>query len=795
MTRSRDRLDVLVPLLREEWGLSGALSPLGGENDNHLVTSSPDGGRFVLKIAPAEAARREVALETAAVRALRSGDLGLDLPDAIPTRSGKPFALLPSPRGPDRLARLMTFVQGTPWVEAGTPSPTRMRRAGWTIASVTQALAGLRPPEARRSHRWDLTRAGDLRRLTPRVADAERRGLLQEAFRLWAGAAAFLGELPRGLIHGDLNDENVLLRGDEVVGLLDFGDALDNPLVCELAIALAYLVLGSDDPLSEGALLIEGYHEVRPLSALECELLFPLMCGRLAASAAIATERRESDPERSSWYVTEGPAWSALERYAAIDPLSAADRLTSRIEVAPYADRGAPVHRLLERRRARFSDALSLSFQTPVKFIRGRGPYLHDERGRPHLDLYNNVAHVGHAHPRVVAAGQAAMARLNTNTRYLYDELYEYADRLCSTLPPGLDHCFFVNSGSEANELALRLARAHTGRRDVIVLENAYHGHTRTLVEISPYKFDGPGGEGRPTWVQVAPMPDGYRGPFRGPGPEAGHAYGEAVGDLIRKMERPPGLFIAESLPSVGGQIIPPDGYFETAFRQVRAAGGVCALDEVQTGFGRVGTHFWGFERQGVTPDIVVLGKPIGNGHPLGAVVTTEAIARSLGDAGMEFFSTFGGNPVSCAVGSAVLDVIQDEGLQEHALAVGARLLDGLSTLMDRHPLVGDVRGTGLFIGVELVLDRETRAPATAAARELVEALKERRVLTGTDGPFESVVKIKGPLVLSEDDADLAVTLFDDALRALEVRGSGLGSPARRSSRRLHESGGSPHHR
>jgi 4-aminobutyrate aminotransferase-like enzyme len=235
-------------------------------------------------------------------------------------------------------------------------------------------------------------------------------------------------------------------------------------------------------------------------------------------------------------------------------------------------------------------------------------------------------------------------------------------------------------------------------------------------------------------------------------------------------MERPPALFIAESLPSVGGQIIPPEAYFETAFRHVRDAGGVCVLDEVQVGFARVGTHFWGFERQGVVPDIVVLGKPIGNGHPLGAVVTTGAIARSFGETGMEFFSTFGGNPVSCAVGSAVLDVIEEEGLQAHALRIGEVLLDGLGRLVDRHPLVGDVRGAGLFLGVELVLDRESRRPATEAARELVEALKARRVLTGTDGPFDNVVKIKGPLVLTEPDAELAILLFDEALREIEAR-------------------------
>lgn len=752
----------LSRLLREFWGLEGTFEALGGENQNHLVTTL-DGSRYVLKVASARATREEVELERAAVRAIEGSGVGVALPQMVPTRTGEVVA----PAGPEPwplLARLLTFVPGDSWGAFGAASPDRLAGAGWLIGRLAGVLGDLDVPAAHRTHRWDLTRAGLLRGEVACIRDPSRRKLATEAFRLWAGAAPWLAEVPHGFIHGDLNDENVRVEGDRVVGLLDFGDALRNPLVCELAIALAYLLLEEPDPWDAGARLVEGYHGVRPLSVRECELLFPLMCGRLAVSVAIAAGRRGEQAPREAWFTTEAAAWRALEGFAGIDPAEAADRLTARIDVTPHPDRGQARDELLARRTSRFSAALSLSFATPLKAVRGRGAYLYDERGRAHLDLYNNVCHVGHCHPRVVAAGQAQMGRLNTNTRYLYDLLAEYADRLCATLPEGLDHCFLVNSGSEANELALRLARAHTGHRDVIVLENAYHGHTSTLIDISPYKFDGPGGQGRKEWVHVAPMPDGYRGPYRGQGRDAGVAYGEAVGRLLEGMDRRPAAFIAESLPSVGGQIVPPEGYLETAFRHVRSAGGLCILDEVQVGFGRVGTHFWGFEQQGVVPDVVVMGKPMGNGHPLAAVVTTAAVAHSFAETGMEYFSTFGGNPVSCAIGLAVLDVVQEEGLQEHALAVGTRLRDGLRSLMDRHPVIGDVRGTGLFIGVELVRDRDTREPAPREAARLVDALRDRRILTGTDGPHENVIKIKGPLVLQEADADLAVELVDEVL-------------------------------
>ncbi|MFN0087332.1 MAG: aminotransferase class III-fold pyridoxal phosphate-dependent enzyme, partial [Blastocatellia bacterium] len=406
----------------------------------------------------------------------------------------------------------------------------------------------------------------------------------------------------------------------------------------------------------------------------------------------------------------------------------------------------------LASRRKHIGHNLSVSYLEPLKIVRGWRQYLYDETGRAYLDVYNNVPLVGHSHPRVVRAVQRQMALLNTNTRYLHDNLTRYAERLTARMPGGLSVCFFLNSASEANELALRLARAHTGKHDIIVLDSAYHGHTTSLIDISPYKFNGPGGAGRKPWVHIAPIADDYRGPYKRDDPEAGRKYAEHVAGIIREIPGGFAAYIAETLPSVGGQIVFPPGYLAEVYRHARQAGGVCIADEVQVGFGRLGTHFWGFETQNVVPDIVVLGKPIGNGHPLAAVVTTPEIAASFHN-GMEFFSTFGGNPVSCAAGLAVLEVMEEEGLQQNALAVGNHLLHEFRELARDRPLIGDVRGSGLFLGLELVRDRQTLEPAEAEASYLVNRLREFGILAGTDGPHHNVIKLRPPLVFTESDA------------------------------------------
>ena len=424
---------------------------------------------------------------------------------------------------------------------------------------------------------------------------------------------------------------------------------------------------------------------------------------------------------------------------------------------------------LLARRRRLFGPSLSLSYRTPLHIVRGEGAYLFDSDGRAYLDCVNNVAHVGHAHPRVVEAGIVQMRLLNTNTRYLHDNVLSYAERLTALLPDHLDTAFFTNSGSEANELALRLARAATGRADVACVDVAYHGNTQRLVEVSPYKFNGPGGAGKRDDVQVVPLPDPYRGAHRGHGPEVGEAYlDEARGVLEERLAagHAAGALIAEAIPSVAGQVVPPPGWLAGLFDAGRAVGAVPIADEVQVGFGRVGVDVWAFGAQGARPDIVTMGKPIGNGHPLGAVVTTRAIAEAFAN-GMEYFNTFGGNPVSAAIGIAVLDVIEDEGLQEHARSTGARLLGGLRELQADHESIGDVRGMGLFLGFELVVDREQRSPDAAIATELVNRAAERGVLLSTDGPDHNVIKIKPPLVFSDADADHLVETVDAVLTEL----------------------------
>jgi len=446
--------------------------------------------------------------------------------------------------------------------------------------------------------------------------------------------------------------------------------------------------------------------------------------------------------------------------------------LLLRIPNLPKVQGARSPEAIVAARKRLLGPNLFVSYRRPVTIVQGWMQYQYDHLGREYLDATDNVAHVGHGHPAVVRAAAEQMRVLNTNTRYLHESLVEYAERLTRTLPEPLRVCYLVNSGSEANELALRLARAHTHGTDLIVLDGAYHGNTTALVDISPYKFDGPGGAGAPAHVHKVPLPDVYRGQYR-EAKNAGPVYAQHVRsavERIKRMNRRLAAFFCESLPSCAGQIVPPPGYLAEAYRFIRKAGGVCIADEIQTGFGRVGSHFWGFELQGVVPDIVTMGKPIGNGHPIGAVVTTPELAASFASGGMEYFSTFGGNPVSCAVGLAVLDVVEREGLQAHARTVGLEFTHKLNELMARHPMIGDVRGEGLFLGVELVRDRETREPAGPETAYVSERLKDLGVLVGTDGLFRNVLKIKPPMVFTADDAERFTRALDRVLSEPRLR-------------------------
>lgn len=433
-----------------------------------------------------------------------------------------------------------------------------------------------------------------------------------------------------------------------------------------------------------------------------------------------------------------------------------------------YSQQGMTKAQIITRRKELLLPNLSISYTDPIKFVRGDGVWLIDNFGRAYLDCFNNVCHLGHSHPDVVEALTRQAALLNTNTRYLHDNIVEYAERLTGTLPKGLCVASFGCSGSEANSLMLRMARNYTGSDQAIVLDWAYHGTTQELIDLSPYKYKRKAGKGRAAHVYEAVVPDSYYAPEHWPVEAHGKRFAESVAeqlDAMRKAGKRPGFFIAESIPSVAGQVFLPEHYLEEVYAMVRAEGGLCLADEVQVGFGRVGSHWWAFETQGVVPDAVSMGKPIGNGHPMSAVVTTREVADAFNN-GMEYFNTFAGNPVSCAVGLAVLDAIERDQLKENALSVGHYLLEGLRKLQQQFDVIGDVRGLGLFLGIVLVTDRKSKAPATALARKVADGARERGVLIGTEGPHDNVLKMRPSMIFSRANADFLLEVLKDSFTA-----------------------------
>jgi len=764
---SSDEAEILA---RDNWGVESRAQALAGEVDQNFVLVTARGDRLVLKVTPPGDHQEMVECQVEALTHLADTPVAEFVPRVVMTREGQMVLPLET-NGATCWARLVTYFDGTPLVHRGDRQARFLESIGRTLGRLDLALKDFDHPGAHREMIWDIEQTGTLGRHVVHITEASKRALVERHLDHFAARVApRLADLDRGVIHNDANDHNLLVKDDAggepaLAGLIDFGDILHTVTVAEPSISCAYLMLDRDDPLSDAAHVIAGFHAVRPLTTTEQLLIFDLVIARLCASVLTAAHRRHLDPDNHYHQVSAQPVWRLLERLSALDRERCIHKLTD--ACAPATAPSRSPREILSLRRHHVGRNLSVAYSEPVKIVRGRGQYLYNDSGRRFLDLVNNVCHVGHSHPRVVEAAARQMAELNTNTRYLHDNLAEYALRLSAALPEPLEVCYFVCSGTEANDLALRLARAHAASKEIIVLDHAYHGHSPSLVEISPYKCEGPGGDGLADHAHKVRSPDPYRGPHRGP--SAGLRYADEVRSVVTGIEgtgKKLGAFIAESLISCGGQVIPADGFLTAATNIVRAAGGVTIADEVQVGFGRVGTHFWAFETQGVVPDIVTLGKPIGNGHPMAAVVTTAEIAASF-DNGMEYFNTFGGNPVSCAVGLAVLEVIEREALQQHALEVGERFLDGLLGLQQRHSLIGDVRGLGLFLGIELVRNRETLEPADSEAALVVNEMKWRGFLLSTDGPHHNVIKIKPPMVIQAHDVDATLAALDEVLNSI----------------------------
>jgi 4-aminobutyrate aminotransferase-like enzyme/aminoglycoside phosphotransferase (APT) family kinase protein len=761
-------------LLTQHYQLAGRLKSLPGYLDQNLLLTCTDGQQYIVKIANSGEPQLELEMQNGAMVHLT--DKGLPVPHPIKNTTADLITEIKSPNGQIFYLRLLTFLVGDFYADV---SPEATNAALWSdlgrfVATVDQSLDDFQHAGAYRYLIWDLAQGYGVCQTKKHLLDNDRgrdhNELINYFLNLYkTQTMPLVAQLPQGIIHNDANDMNLLIdhkqHPSKVTGLIDFGDMVHSHVVNDLAITAAYALMNQPDPLETLKTVVAGYYQVRPLSDIELEVLFSLVALRLCVSVCNSAEAIAAAPDNEYLSVSAQPAWDLLRQLRLLNPYAVLCQL--RLACGLNVDSGKEKDEIIAYRKKHLGKTLSLSYQSPLKIVRGQGAYLYDEEGNGYLDMVNNVCHVGHCHPKVVAAGQAQLAKLNTNTRYLHDNLVNYADQLLATMPDELSVCMLVNSGSEANELAFRLARCFTRSKELLVVDGAYHGNTNACIEASPYKFDGPGGEGAAPYVHKVTLPDPYRGEFSGYSRETAAAYAESVTQVLVTLAaagKVPGAFICESLQGVAGQIIMPDGYLENVYAQIRAAGGVCIADEVQVGFGRVGTHMWAFETQNIVPDIVTLGKPIGNGHPMAAVITSQKIADAF-VTGMEYFNTFGGNPVSCAIGMAVLNTIKEDRLQENALETGRYFRKKLRELQQQFSLIGDVRGLGLFIGVELVEDKVSKKPATETAARLIEYFKQHKILLSTEGPFYNVLKIKPPLAFNQADADKFIAVFEQGLQ------------------------------
>ncbi len=426
-------------------------------------------------------------------------------------------------------------------------------------------------------------------------------------------------------------------------------------------------------------------------------------------------------------------------------------------------EKSAENQTLLQRREQAMGPTYRLFYEEPVHLVKGEGVWLFDANGKKYLDCYNNVASVGHCHPHVVAALSKQAATLNTHTRYLHENVVNYAERLSATLPGELSVCMFVCTGTEANDLAFRIARTVSGHQGAIVSDCSYHGNSIVVTELSTAEY--PAAE-QPDWLATAEPPNGFRGSYRYGESDLGPKYAgkidTAIGEL-RDRGHEPAMFMTCNIFDSNGALLAPEGYFREAYAKVRAAGGLCVADEVQSGLCRLGDHMWGFEDSGVVPDIVTMGKPIGDGHPLAAVVTTPAIAQAFSEK-FHYFNTFGGNPVSAAAGLAVLDVIEQENILQNVHDVGLHLVENLRALARQYPRIADVRGKGLFYGLEIVKEPGSIVADHDLASAIAEGMREAGVLLSTTGLYDNVVKIRPPMVFSKANADQLVSSLDQVL-------------------------------
>ncbi|HEX2194414.1 MAG TPA: aminotransferase class III-fold pyridoxal phosphate-dependent enzyme [Candidatus Limnocylindria bacterium] len=746
-------------IARATFDVDGDVAELVSERDRNFLLRS-DGEGWVLKISNPAEDPSVVDMEVAAVDHVLGIDPALPLAHAIPARSGATVERA-AVDGVEHLVRLLPWLPGQHRAP-GDLDATNVRQVGKVVGRLALALRSFFHPAAGRAIEWDQKHLLDLAPHAGLVANPARRVLLERALERFAQRVApALPRLRSQAIHNDVTLDNLLFdAAGSVSGLIDFGDMAHTALVLDIPATLQSLVREREDIFEVAAAFLPGYTSVVALERDEADLLADLLAGRMAQTILISEWRTRQFPDNA--YITgwAEPAWTLLGQLERAGFDESARRLSA-LARAPVTRAGgpAPDDELIARRRVLGNALEPLTYRRPLHLVSGSGAWMHDAQGRAYLDAYNNVPVVGHANPRVADAIARQAALLNTNTRYLHTAVVELAERIAAGMPEGLDTVMFVNSGSEANDLAWRLATTATGGEAGLVTEWAYHGVSAAIADFSPSEWSR--GQ-RPHGVETFPAPDTFGGPFAGADAARG-AMRDALDRLAGRRHRPAAVFVDAMFTSDG--IFAPDASVVAALiDEARSAGALYVADEVQAGHGRGGDGLWAFTAWGLTPDIVTLGKPMGNGHPVAAVVTRGEVADRLA-ANTTFFSTFGGNPVACVAALSVLDVIEEEGLVQHAAVLGGDLRRELTGLRARHPEIADVRGRGLMTGVELV-DPASGSPATELAARVRDDMRERGVLIGTTRREKNVLKIRPPLVIAADEARLITETLDRVLSA-----------------------------
>jgi 4-aminobutyrate aminotransferase-like enzyme len=760
-------------IVADLYHIDGDYKELNCERDISYRIRTKSGAAFIVKISNAAEPEGVVDFQIKALKHIAEQDSDLQVPRMIPTKDDKLFDWVQSSGGGRHMIRMLTYVEGnTIDTTPAAFNPETRYNIGAMVGRLTESLRNFYHPYARsNNHLWDMSRCLELRPYIRYLNDRYTRELCNKI--LDRAENFILPQVKRTrwqVVHHDAHPDNVLVDPQDptrVVGVIDFGDMLYGPVLADLA-AASDSYDDDTDPLDALCTTTAGFDSSFPLEENEIDLVYDMMLICLLVNTVIIGARDKLSDGGETVHIENTDIYPRMlkrlwdmGREKAIEQLRKACRFpvyTVRSEI----DEVFPDHtkELLSRRKASMGDVWYF-YEKPLNFTRSQGPWLYTADGTAYLDAYNNVQQMGHANAHIATAIARQAAAINVNTRYICDIVADYAARLTAELPEHLNACFFVNSGSEANDVAMQMARFATGHTGALIMEDAYHGMTETTMHLSPEIFEPP------DHVECLQAPDMYRGAFANYD-DAAKKYAadadRAIVDLSRRGHKP-AVFMVDTALCSNGVLMAPETYFNLVAHKVKSAGGMVVADEVQAGLGRLG-HMWGFKAQGLEiVDFITMGKPVANGFPFGVVITSSSLLNRFSN-DVDLFSTFGGNPVACAAGMALLDEIERRDLISKSREFGNYFRNRLNKLAQKQPLIGDVRGKGMMIGLEFVTDHETKAPAMKQTSRLIELMKEECILVSEAGP-KNVLKIRPNFSWEREHVDLFITTLDLCLLKL----------------------------